>query len=189
MIKLVVGLGNPGKKYENTRHNIGFIILDELSRKLNCNFNSSKFNALVAESLIPEGKIVLMKPLTFMNLSGSSISSFLSFYKDEEIELIIVYDELDLPFARIKFARKGSSGGHNGIKSIIDHLNSKEFNRLRIGIDKPIIKEQTASYVLGQFNSEEKKQLGFLVENAADAILYFLDHGIDESMNRFHSLG
>jgi PTH1 family peptidyl-tRNA hydrolase len=186
MIDLIIGLGNPGDKYQTTRHNIGFMILDELAQNFHLDFKSSKFNALIASTSINDKKVFFMKPLTFMNKSGESLAQFLKFYQSEEVNPFIVYDDLDLPFGKLKLARSGSSGGHNGIKSIINHLGNKDFHRLRVGIDKPISKDQVSNYVLNPFNSEEKKEIPFILSKSVDIIDFYIKNDLDLAMNEFH---
>ena len=161
-MKVVIGLGNPGKKYERTRHNMGFIAVDSLRKKFNLNDEREKFQALVSEKNIDGEKVIFFKPQTFMNLSGNAVIEIINFYKlDPKKDIIVIYDDMDLPFGDIRIREKGSSGGHNGIKSIISHIG-EEFIRIKCGIGT---KEKDAiEYVLGEFNQTEQKNLDEILE-------------------------
>ncbi len=153
-MKLIVGLGNPGNEYENTRHNMGFILLDFFAEKHNIKINKEKFNGLYAQTTINGEKVILLKPLSFMNLSGEVVEKYVNFYKINIDDILIINDDLDLNFGRIKLKMAGSSGGHNGLKNIILHLNTENFKRLKIGISKNKLID-TKDYVLGKFKKEE----------------------------------
>ena len=153
-MKLIVGLGNPGNEYENTRHNMGFILLDFFAEKHNIKINKEKFNGLYAQTTINGEKVILLKPLSFMNLSGEVVEKYVNFYKINIDDILIINDDLDLDFGRIKLKMSGSSGGHNGLKNIILHLNTENFKRLKIGISKNKLID-TKDYVLGKFKKEE----------------------------------
>lgn len=169
-MRLIVGLGNPGKKYEQTRHNIGFLVIDELAKQLNVEVNQNKFNALIVQTRIGTEKVLLMKPQTFMNLSGEAVIQAMNFYQIDPEELLVIYDDLDLPSGKLRLREKGSAGGHNGIKNIIQHLHTQEFNRIRIGVGKnPLI--DTKDYVLGKIPAEEKKLFIEVTEEAAKACI------------------
>ena len=158
-MKVVIGLGNPGKKYEKTRHNIGFIVIDSLRKKLNISDEREKFQALVSEKNIDGEKVIFFKPQTFMNLSGNSVIEIVNFYKlDPKKDIIVIYDDMDMQFGKLKIKQNGSAGGHNGIKSIISHVGN-EFVRIKFGIGKPKTKEETLGFVLGKFSPEEKEVL------------------------------
>ena len=161
-MKVVIGLGNPGKKYEKTRHNIGFIVVDSLRKKLNINDEREKFQALVSEKNVDGEKVIFFKPQTFMNLSGNAVIEIINFYKlDSKKDIIVIYDDMDLSFGDIRIREKGSSGGHNGIKSIISHIG-EEFIRIKCGIGA---KEKDAvEHVLGEFNQTEQKDLDEILE-------------------------
>lgn len=167
-MKVIVGLGNPGKKYENTRHNIGFMAIDKLKEKLNLGEEKSKFQALIMEKNINGEKYLFVKPQTFVNLSGNSIIEIVNFYKiDSQKDLIIIYDDMDLPLGQLRIKNKGSSGGHNGMKSIISHIG-ENFIRIRGGIDKA--KGDVIDYVIGKFNQSEQKILEEMIEKIVDCI-------------------
>lgn len=172
-IKLIIGLGNPGDKYILTRHNIGFIVLDFLSDHLNLPGWRKNFNGLTNELLAPNGKVLLLKPMTYMNNSGKSVLMAMKFYKIEPKEVIVIYDDLDLDLGRIKIKQGGGSGGHNGIKSIEDNVG-KDFYRCRVGISRPIYKTEVTNYVLGNFSKEEMKivdnRLGLLYNNLSNLL-------------------
>ena len=168
-MKLIVGLGNPGKKYENTKHNIGFICLDKYASD-----NSLKFkmeNKFRGESL-KEGNLILLKPHTFMNLSGESIRLVMDYYNIDVKDVLIIYDDLALPLGKLRLREKGSPGGHNGVKSIVSHMGTQEFQRVRIGIDSnPLI--ETKNYVLGKFSKEEEKTLEEALPKVSEIINEF----------------
>jgi PTH1 family peptidyl-tRNA hydrolase len=173
-VKVIVGLGNPGKKYEFTRHNIGFITLDTISDQLNISLDQSKFKGLYGEGRYKNEKVVLLKPMTYMNLSGESIREVTDFYKLTHEDLLIVYDDLDLPSGKIKLRLKGGSGGHNGLKSIMAHLGTEEFKRVKMGIGRPTHGD-VISHVLGQFSKDEEHTLQEAVKKAAEASVAFLE--------------
>lgn len=155
-MKLIVGLGNPGKEYDNTRHNIGFIYLDHYAKENNLGNSIEKFNGNYWEIRKNNEKIILLKPLSYMNLSGLVVRKFLDYYKIDLKDVLIIHDDLDMDLGRIKLKASGSSGGHNGIKNIIENVGSEKFLRLKIGISKSNFAD-TKDYVLGRFNSEEQK--------------------------------
>ena len=168
-MKLVVGLGNPGDKYAKTRHNIGFEVISKLKEELNIVGEKDKFQGLLSEKNIDGEKVLFLKPQTFMNLSGNSIAAVVNFYKiDAKKDMIVIYDDMDLPVGKLRVKEKGSSGGHNGIKSIISHLGD-EFLRIKCGIGKS--KDDTIDFVLGQFDKSEQEVVDKMIENAADCAL------------------
>ena len=177
-MKLVVGLGNPGREYKNTRHNVGFIFLDSYLEKNNLELSKKKFNGVYIDYINEKGnKVIFLEPHTYMNLSGDCIIDFMRYFKIEREDVLIIHDDLDLDVAKIKIRSKGSSGGHNGIKSIISRLGSEEFKRIRIGISKdkniPVV-----DYVLSRFSDEDNK----LLNNKKDAVNKVIDdfiNGVD----------
>ena len=184
-MKVVIGLGNPGKKYEKTRHNIGFIVIDSLRKKLNISDEREKFQALVSEKNIDEEKVIFLKPQTFMNLSGNSVIEIVNFYKlDSKKDIIVIYDDMDLPFGDIRIREKGSSGGHNGIKSIISHIG-EEFIRIKCGIGA---KEKDAvEHVLGEFNQTEQKDLDEILEKINNCVIEMLSvQNLDRIMQKYN---
>lgn len=186
-MKLIIGLGNPGKKYDNTKHNIGFIAVDGLAKNLGLSFNKTKFNALYAEGNVGTEKIVLIKPQTFMNLSGESVRPWMDYYNLTEEDILIIYDDMDLPVGKIRLRVKGGSGGHNGIKSIIQHLGKKEFNRIRVGVGRPYPKQSVISHVLSQFPKEMEEDMQISVQTIIDSVKYWVSgHTFLETMNEFN---
>ena len=184
-MKVVIGLGNPGKKYEKTRHNIGFIAVDNLRKKLNVNDEREKFQALVSEKNIDGEKAIFFKPQTFMNLSGNSVIEIVNFYKlDPKKDIIVIYDDMDLSFGDIRIREKGSSGGHNGIKSIISHIG-EEFIRIKCGIGA---KEKDAvEHVLGEFNQTEQKDLDEILEKINNCVIEMLSvQNLDRIMQKYN---
>ncbi len=168
-MKLVVGLGNPGDKYAKTRHNIGFEVINRLQKDLNIVGEKDKFQGFLSEKNIDGEKVLFLKPQTFMNLSGNSIAAVVNFYKiDAKNDMIVIYDDMDLPVGKMRVKEKGSSGGHNGIKSIISHLGD-EFLRIKCGIGKS--KDDTVDFVLGQFDKSEQEIVDKMIENASDCAL------------------
>lgn len=151
-MKLIIGLGNPGKKYEQTNHNIGFIIIDLLAKKYDILVDQKKFNGLYGEKTIKGEKILLLKPQTYMNLSGEAAGAMVRFFKINIADILVIHDDLDLEPGKIRFRKKGSAAGHNGLKSLIEHLQTENFARLKIGIGKPARKEQIESFVLQKIN-------------------------------------
>jgi len=184
-MKIVIGLGNPGKKYEKTRHNIGFIAVDNLRKKFNISDEREKFQALVSEKNIDGEKVIFFKPQTFMNLSGNSVIEIVNFYKlDPKKDIIVIYDDMDLSFGDIRIREKGSSGGHNGIKSIISHIG-EEFIRIKCGIGA---KEKDAvEHVLGEFNQTEQKDLDEILEKINNCIIEMLSvQNLDRIMQKYN---
>ncbi|EHO78073.1 MULTISPECIES: aminoacyl-tRNA hydrolase [Fusobacterium] len=168
-MKLVVGLGNPGDKYAKTRHNIGFEVINKLQKDLNIIGEKDKFQGLLSEKNIDGEKVLFLKPQTFMNLSGNSIAAVINFYKiDVKNDMIVIYDDMDLPVGKLRVKEKGSSGGHNGIKSIISHLGD-EFLRIKCGIGKS--KDDTIDFVLGQFDKSEQETVDKMIESASNCAL------------------
>ncbi len=166
---LIVGLGNPGEKYDKTRHNVGFMVLDKLINELNATKTSSSFKG----ELFKTNDILLLKPTTYMNLSGESVVLVKNFYKIDLKDIIVIHDDLDLPFGSIKFKKGGSNGGHNGLKSIDYYLGS-DYIRVRVGIGKPAKKHEVVDYVLGRFSEDEKIHLDKIISHTTDAILQYI---------------
>jgi PTH1 family peptidyl-tRNA hydrolase len=181
---LIVGLGNPGKEYDNTRHNIGFETIDYISNKYNIEINRKKFKGVCGEGFINNTKVILLKPSTYMNLSGESVAEAVKFYKLEKEEVIIIYDDISLEVGRLRIREKGSAGGHNGIKSIISHLASDVFPRIKIGVGQP--KGGLVSHVLGKFNKEEIEVLKEVVEAASVGVETIIKDSAKEAMNKLN---
>lgn len=185
---IIAGLGNPGRQYEGTRHNIGWQVIDELAEKYNIRVMESKFKGLIGRGIINGEKVILLKPLTYMNLSGESVGEAVSFFKiDETKELIVVADDISLDVGHIRMRKKGSAGGHNGLKNIIAHLGHEEFMRIKMGVgDKPAGYD-LADYVLGHFNKEEEKIIAESRKTAVLAIETIMSDGIDKAMNLYNT--
>lgn len=187
-VKLIVGLGNPGKQYENTRHNVGFWAIDDMSATWNIPMTKEKWKAGVGEGLFQGEKVVLVKPLTYMNLSGESVRMALDWLKIDLKDFIVLYDDLDLPVGQLRLRRKGSAGGHNGIKSLIQHLGTDEFNRIKIGIGRPTTPQPTANYVLSAFQAEEVEQMNQAVERSRSAVETWRKLGFAQAMNEYNRM-
>ena len=184
---LVVGLGNPGKEYEKTRHNVGFRALDLLAEKLGCKVDKLKFQGLYTQVSYGDKKLLLLKPQTFMNLSGRSVLQLSAFYKVPPQRIIVLFDDISLEPGRLRIRADGSAGGHNGIKSIIAELGSQTFPRVKIGVGaKPHPDFDLADWVLSAFTAQEEKALAVSLKNAADAALSIIDRGVPESANRYN---
>ncbi len=181
--RLIVGLGNPGRQYAETRHNIGFAIADLLAQKHGLKFTQMMNRALIAIGEIEGEKVVLAKPQTFMNDSGSAVSPIARFYKVALPDLMVIYDELDIPFAQLRMRPFGGNGGHNGMKSIIARLGSQDFPRLRVGIGRPPGKMDAASFVLQPFSAAERAEMAEASERAVKGLVIWLKQGIDRAMN------
>lgn len=186
-MKLIVGLGNPGRKYVGTRHNIGFDVLAELARRNGAPTTRSAFDAEIAEAAVGGERVLLAAPQTFMNLSGRSVRQILDFYKLPLSELLVVCDDLNLPIGRLRLRRSGSAGGQKGLQNIIEHVGSEEFARLRIGIDRPPERMDSAAYVLQKFSSAERKPISDATIAAAEAAELWVALGPDATMNRVNA--
>lgn len=187
-MKIIVGLGNPGKDYEKTRHNTGFLAIDQVAKALGFVFNQTKFKSVVAEGFCKGEKVILLKPQTFMNLSGEAVLSALQFYKCSPENLLILVDDLDLPVGRIRIRPTGSDGGQRGLRSIIQCLNTKDFARIRIGVGNNKLID-TKDYVMGKVNREQQALYEQALEQAAQAAIFFIDGTVMEMMNRFNTHG
>lgn len=183
---LIVGLGNPERDYSNTRHNMGFDVINELTRVTGIKVLKSKFDALYGMGEINGNKVILVKPQTYMNLSGESIIKFKKFYKISNKDIIVIYDDLDLKTGDIRLKPKGSSGTHNGMRSVVESLKTEEFKRIRIGIGSPENKEDIINYVIGAIPKREKEILKKSIEKAAQSVIEILDNGIDIAMNKYN---
>jgi peptidyl-tRNA hydrolase, PTH1 family len=185
-MKIIVGLGNPGKQYENTRHNAGFMVMDELAKECSLSFDQEKFQSMFAKGKIHGEDVILMKPLTFMNNSGFACREVMDFFKASPKDFLIIYDDIDLDVGRIRLRPKGSAGGHNGIKSIIQCIGTSEFNRIRVGTTRdpqiPIIK-----WVLTKFKSEEMAPLQEAILQASKAAYYSIDHTFESTMSKYNT--
>ena len=184
---MIVGLGNPGDKYKTTRHNAGFLALDYASKKWGCNITTSKFDALVTEAVVGGKRTLLMLPQTFMNLSGQAVSKAAKFYKIPVENITVVFDDISLDVGKMRVRKKGSAGGHNGIKSIIEHLGSEEFPRIKIGVGKkPHPEMDLADWVLSVFSNEQLKTLNDVFENTFSALSFINEGNIEKAMNEYN---
>jgi len=184
-MKMIIGLGNPGIDYRKTRHNVGFMVIDELCAKHNIKLDQRKFKGQFAIARIGKEKVLLLKPLTYMNNSGEAVSALAKYYDINIEDILVIFDDLDLPCGKLRLRVNGNSGGHKGIKSLITYLGSKEFKRIRIGIDKdPLI--LTMDYVLGKPTSGQKKLLKAAIEKAALAATDFIDIDFSLVMNKYN---
>ena len=184
---IVVGLGNPTAEYEGTRHNVGFDVIDALADKYNISVNERKSRAFCGKGIISGQKVILVKPQTYMNLSGESVRGILDFYKlDPETEVLIIFDDVSLDVGQLRIRKKGSAGGHNGIKSIIQHLGTSNFQRIKVGVGEKPKEYDLADYVLGHFSKEEKETMKEGYQRAIEAIELILQGEIEAAMNAFN---
>lgn len=184
---IIAGLGNPDRQYQNTRHNIGFDVVDAIAEKYDIAMGERKHKAVIGKGFIAGQKVVLVKPQTYMNLSGESIRAVIDFYKvDEKDELIVISDDVSLDVGRIRIRKKGSAGGHNGLKNIILHLGHDEFMRVRMGVGEKPQGRDLADYVLGHFTREEREVIDESIRNAAAAIEIMVTQGPDAAMNLYN---
>ena len=184
-MKLIVGLGNPGKEYEKTRHNAGFMCIDEVAKKCNLSFDTKKFKALIATGFVNGEKVILMKPQTYMNLSGEAVGECVRFFNIDLEDILVISDDLDLPIGKIRLRMKGSSGGQNGLKNIISHLGSQEFKRIRIGIGNNKIID-TKDYVLGKISKDDQTLFDDAKNRAASAAYDFLSKPFEIVMGAYN---
>jgi len=185
-MKIIVGLGNPGRKYERTRHNAGFMVVDELAKNLNADIAQEKYFALIAKVRIDSEQVVLVKPQTYMNESGSAVAAAMRGTYADVSDLVVIHDELDLPSGDVRVKIGGGHGGHNGLRSIIEHLGSTGFVRVRIGISRPSPDQDTADYVLSPFLAEEREAAAKAISRAAETVKVILKEGPSAAMNKFN---
>ena len=183
---LIVGLGNPEEEYSNTRHNMGFDVVNKISKEYNIEINKNKFKGIYGTGIIENEKVMLLKPQTYMNLSGESIIEAIKFYKIDISKIIVIYDDIDVKPGKIKIRKKGGPGSHNGMKSVISCLGSQEFSRIRVGIGSPEHKDDMINYVIGKVPKEELEQLDKGTEIAKEAVAEIIKNGIDIAMNKFN---
>ena len=188
-MKIIAGLGNPGDQYRMTRHNMGFLVLGALADDAEITSLKKKFEALIGDGRLGGHRVLLVKPQTFMNLSGRSLRQVADFYQVPPEELIVVHDDLDLPFGTVRIKVGGGDGGHKGVRSAMDHLGGGAFTRVRLGIGKPPFKDDTERYVLQSFPKADLEALAEVVRNACEAVREILDAGAPSAMNRFNARG
>jgi len=181
---LVVGLGNPGVEYENTRHNVGFKVIDKLVDMYKISMDRKKFKGICGDLRIGSEKVILLKPQTYMNLSGESVNEVVNYFDIPNENIIVLHDDVSLDVGRLRIRKKGSSGGQNGIKNIIKMLNSDEFNRVKIGVGKA--EHDMVSHVLGKFPNEEEKVMEKVYDDAAKCVVYMIENDVDKAMNVFN---
>lgn len=182
---LIVGLGNPESDYAKTRHNMGFNVINELAKRYDINIGRKKFNSEYENAIIEGEKVILVKPQTFMNLSGEAVIQFAEFYKIELDKIIIIYDDIDVEPGKIRIRKSGSPGSHNGMKSVVQHLKTEKFTRIRVGIGRPDV-QNMIEYVIGNVPEEERKLLADGVKNATGAVVELLKNGVDSAMNKYN---
>ena len=186
-MKIIAGLGNPTKEYEGTRHNIGFSVIDKLADKYNISMNEKKHKAICGKGMIEGEKVIILKPQTYMNLSGESVVDAVNFYKvDPEEDVIIIYDDIDLDVGKLRIRAKGSAGGHNGLKNIIAHLGTQVFPRIRVGVGAKPKDWDLADYVLGRFPKEELPEIEAGRKTACEAVKIIVSQGVEAAMNRIN---
>ena len=183
---LIVGLGNPEEEYSKTRHNMGFNTINKIAKQYKIEVNKTKFQGLYETAIIEGEKAILVKPQTYMNLSGNCVQEFVNFYKIEKENIIIIYDDMDIEPGEIKIRKQGGPGGHNGMKSIIQMLGTEEFSRIRIGIGRPQHNGDEINYVIGAIPDADKSKLEDGTEKAKEAVIEILKNGIDSAMNKFN---
>lgn len=184
---IIVGLGNPGREYQNTRHNIGFQVIDAIAEKNNISVKEKKYKALIGKGVVAGQKVLLVKPQTYMNLSGESVREVIDYYKiDEKEELIVISDDISLDVGQIRIRKKGSAGGHNGLKNIILHLGHDQFERIKMGVGEKPQGYDLADYVLGHFTQMEQEILQDSIARAVQAVETIMTDGVDQAMNRYN---
>ena len=185
-MKIIVGLGNPGKEYEKTRHNTGFMVLDKIADKFNIEITKEKSKALIGLGEINGEKVMLVKPQTFMNLSGEAVRGLVDFYKEDIDNIFIIFDDIDLEIGKIRIKERGSAGTHNGMKSIVSHLGTENFKRIKVGIGKPKENMDLISHVLGRFSDDEIKELEKSINNAVDSAIMLVENETAKAMNKYN---
>ncbi|MCK5594569.1 aminoacyl-tRNA hydrolase [bacterium] len=187
-MKIIVGLGNPGSKFEKNRHNAGFMALDRVAEKTGINIKTKKFDSIIGRGLIEKNEVLLVKPQTFVNLSGQAVSKLINFYKADLENLVVIHDDADIEFGKIKVKKNGKSGGHNGMKSIIDTLGNENFSRIRIGIGRNGHYEDLKKFVLSGFDKLEVNKFDKILSKVIEAIIMIIRDGVDKAMNAFNAL-
>lgn len=185
-MKIIIGLGNPGDNYKNTRHNIGFEVIDNFAKENNININKAKFNGHLGEGIVLNKKVLLLKPQTYMNLSGESLQKVLRYYSKNEKDIVVVYDDISLNLGKIRIREKGSSGGQNGVKNIINCIGTDEFIRIRVGIGAKPDNMDLSDYVLSKFKKEEEAVVKGVIIKSVESIECILEEGCKSAMNKFN---
>ncbi len=188
MVKMIVGLGNPGSKYKKTKHNIGFMAIDNIVKNLDVTFTDDKnFKAQIGSTFINHEKVYFVKPTTFMNNSGIAVKALLTYYNIDITDLIVIYDDLDMEVSKLRLRSKGSAGGHNGIKSIIAHIGTQEFNRIKVGIGRPLKGMTVINHVMGQFNTEDNIAISLTLDRVVNAVKFYLqENDFEKTMQKFN---
>lgn len=188
MVKMIVGLGNPGSKYEKTKHNIGFMAIDNIVKNLDVTFTDDKnFKAQIGSTFINHEKVYFVKPTTFMNNSGIAVKALLTYYNIDITDLIVIYDDLDMEVSKLRLRSKGSAGGHNGIKSIIAHIGTQEFNRIKVGIGRPLKGMTVIKHVMGQFNTEDNIAISLTLDRVVNVVKFYLqENDFEKTMQKFN---
>lgn len=188
MVKMIVGLGNPGSKYEKTKHNIGFMAIDNIVKNLDVTFTDYKnFKAQIGSTFVNHEKVYFVKPTTFMNNSGIAVKALLTYYNIDITDLIVIYDDLDMEVSKLRLRSKGSAGGHNGIKSIIAHIGTQEFNRIKVGIGRPLKGMTVINHVMGQFNTEDNIAISLTLDRVVNAVKFYLqENDFEKTMQKFN---
>jgi len=186
-MKLVVGLGNPGKRYDGTRHNIGFVVIDALAEAPGVGKWQDRFDAELAEWFADGEKVLLLKPQTFMNLSGRAVRQAVDFYQLDHADLLVVCDDMSLPLGKLRFRARGTHGGHNGLRDIQNHLGTTEYSRLRIGVDAPGGEGEAVDHVLGKFRPSERSAMNDAVQRSVQGVSLWVREGIDPCMNQYNA--
>lgn len=188
MVKMIVGLGNPGSKYEKTKHNIGFMAIDNIVKNLDVTFTDDKnFKAQIGSTFINHEKVYFVKPTTFMNNSGIAVKALLTYYNIDITDLIVIYDDLDMEVSKLRLRSKGSAGGHNGIKSIIAHIGTQEFNRIKVGIGRPLKGMTVINHVMGQFNTEDNIAISLTLDRVVNAVKFYLqENDFEKTIQKFN---
>lgn len=184
---IIVGLGNPGSEYRGTRHNMGFLVIDELAEEYHISVDTKKHKGLIGKGMIGSEKVVLVKPQTYMNLSGECLREVKQFYKVDSEQILVIYDDISLTPGQLRIRKKGSAGGHNGIKSIIANLGTQEFPRVKVGVGEKPPRMDLADYVLGHYQGEDKKKIEEGIKEAARAVRVLIEEGADAAMNQFNA--
>ncbi len=183
---LIIGLGNPEPEYAYTRHNMGFDVINRISKEYEIEISRNKFEGFYGQGLIEGEKVILLKPQTYMNLSGKSIKQFIDFYKIENDHILVIYDDMDVEKEKIKIRKKGGPGAHNGMKSIVHELLTDDFPRIRVGIGRPLDEYDAIDYVIGKLDENEYSKLEIGIEKAKEAVIEYIKNGIDSTMNKYN---